>query len=108
MELGEDGAWRQIALETPDHKTSLLLKPEAKAPDRGRDQRIQPAVPSFVHPGEFRRQGRDPPRELRLSEFRAGLRRLSVGDASLKWGADWSLGGEIKLRAMDPARFVPR
>ena len=107
--FGDDGAWRQIALETPDHKTSLLLKPEGE----GATLEVEtnafslPFHPSFilenlVATGTIRRG------ELRLNEFKGGIYGGYLsGNADLKWGAGWSLGGEISVRAMDPARFVP-
>ena len=107
--FGDDGAWRQIALETPDHKTSLLLKPEGE----GATLEVEtnafslPFHPAFilenlVATGTIRRG------ELRLSEFKGGIYGGYLsGNAELKWGAGWSLGGEISVRAMDPARFVP-
>ena len=49
--------------------------------------------------------GRD---EFRLSEFKGAIYGgYMSGNASLKWGAGWSLGGEISVRAMDPGRIVP-
>jgi len=107
--FGDDGAWRQIALETQDHKTSLLLKPEGE----GATLEVEtnafslPFHPSFilenlVAKGTIRRG------EMRLSEFKGGIYGGYLsGNADLKWGAGWSLGGEISVRAMDPARFVP-
>jgi hypothetical protein len=109
ISMGEDGAWRKIALETPDHKTSLTLKPDAEgaALEVETNAFSLPFSPSFilenfVASGQIRRG------ELRLNEFKGGIYDGYLsGNASLKWGADWSLNGEVSVRAMDPARFVP-
>ena len=107
--LGEDGAWRQIALETPDHKTSLMLKPEGE----GAELEVEtnafslPFDPSFILEN-FTAKGVIRRGELRLSELKGGIYGgFLSGNASLKWGADWSLGGEVSVRVMDPARFAP-
>ncbi|MFA5913225.1 MAG: hypothetical protein WC830_06665 [Burkholderiales bacterium] len=107
--MGEDGAWRQIALETPDHKTSLALKPDGE----GAQLEVEtnafslPFHPSFILEN-FVAKGVICRGELRLDELKGGIYDGYLsGKASLKWGADWSLGGEISVRAMDPGRFVP-
>ena len=107
--VGEDGVWRQIALETPDHKTSLLLKPDGE----GAQIEVEtnafslPFDPSFILEN-FNAKGVIRRGELRLSELKGAIYGGYLsGNASLKWGADWNLGGEISVRAMDPARFAP-
>jgi hypothetical protein len=107
--VGDDGAWRQIALETPDHKTSLLLKPEGE----GATLEVEtnafslPFDPSFIlenfnAKGNLRRGG------LKLSELKGGIYGgFLSGSANIAWGADFSLEGEISVRAMDPGRFAP-
>jgi uncharacterized protein involved in outer membrane biogenesis len=107
--VGEDGGWRQIALETPDHKTSLLLKPEGDGAQIEVETNAfsMPFDPSFILEN-FNAKGVVRRGELRLSEFKGGIYGGYLsGNASLKWGADWSLAGEINVRAMDPGRFVP-
>ena len=107
--LGEDGAWQKIALETPDHKTSLTLKPEGDgaALEVETNAFSLPFHPSFilenfVASGQIRRG------ELRLKEFKGGIfDGYLSGNANLKWGAGWSLDGEISVRAMDPGKFAP-
>ena len=109
ISLGEDGAWQQIALETPDHDTTLLLKPQ------GEGARIEVETNAFsmpLHPafilqdvvaeGVIRRG------ELQFNELKGGIYDGYLsGTAKLEWGAGWSLSGEIKVRALDPGRFAP-
>jgi autotransporter translocation and assembly factor TamB len=46
--------------------------------------------------------------ELRLSEFKGAIYGGYLsGSANLKWGADWSLDGEISVRAIDPGGIAP-
>ncbi|TAK66789.1 MAG: hypothetical protein EPO19_13145, partial [Betaproteobacteria bacterium] len=107
--MGEDGAWQKIALETPDHKTSLLLEP------RGEDIQIEVETNAFSMPfaaafmlENFNAKGVISRDELRLSEFKGGIYGGYLsGSANLKWGADWSLSGEISARAMDPGTIAP-
>ena len=107
--MGEDGAWQKIALETPDHKTSLLLEPKGEGAQLEVETNAfsMPFGPAFILENFSAKGvvGRD---ELRLSEFKGGIYGGYLsGNASLKWGADWSLGGEISVRAMDPGRIAP-
>jgi len=109
ISFGAGGAWQQIALETPDHKTSLTLKPEGEGAQIEVETNAfslpfhpEFILENFVAKGVIRRG------ELRLDELKGGIYRgYMSGKASLKWGAGWSLNGEIGARAMDPARFAP-
>jgi hypothetical protein len=107
--LGADGAWRQIALETPNHKTSLMLKPQGDGAQIEVETNVfsLPFDPSFFLE-DFSAKGTLRRGELRLSEFKGGIYGgYLYGSAKLKWGAEWSLDGDIKVRAMDPDRFAP-
>jgi class 3 adenylate cyclase len=107
--IGEDGAWRKITLETADHKTNLSLEP------KGGGAQLEIATNAFSMPfgpafilEDFSATGVLSRDELRLSEFKgAGYGGYLSGNASLKWGAGWSLGGDISYRAMDPVRIAP-
>jgi len=107
--IGEDGAWQKIALETADHKTNLTLEP------KGGSAQLEIATNAFSMPfgpgfilEDFSATGVLSRDELRLSEFKgAGYGGYLSGNASLKWGAGWSLGGELRFRAMDPGRIAP-
>src|SRR5487761_2197269 len=109
--MGEnDGTWQTIALETPDHNTKLQFTPDGA----GAHVEVQtnafsmPLNPAFVLKN-FDAKGVMFPGELRLSEFNGEIYGGYLsGTADLKWGADWSLSGEIKARAMDPARFASK
>jgi hypothetical protein len=109
ISLGQDGAWQTIVLETPDHKTSLLLKAEGEGAqiEVDTDAFSMPFDPSFILEN-FNAKGTLRRGELRLNELKGGIYGgYLYGTASLKWDAGWSLGGELKVRAMDPARFAP-
>ena len=109
ISMDKDGAWRQIALETPDRKTTLLLKAEGESPGieietNAFNLPFDPALvlENFQAKGVIRRG------ELRLSEFKGGAYGGYLsGNASLKWGGDWSLSGEINVRAVDPNSIAP-
>ena len=106
----KDGAWQTIALETPDHNTKLLLTPDGE----GAHVEVQtnafsmPLNPSFILEN-FDAKGVMRRGELRLSEFNGGIYGGYLsGSANLKWGADWSLNGEIKARAIDPGKLAQK
>jgi len=107
--MGEDGAWQKITLETPDHKTSLLLESTGDGAQLEVETNAfsMPFGPAFILE-DFSAKGVLGRNELRLSEFKGAIYGGYLsGNASLKWGAGWSLGGEIGVRAMDPGRFAP-
>ena len=106
--VGENGAWQKIALETPDHKTTLLLEPKGEGAQIEVETNALslPFGPDFSLEN-FVAKGMVVRNELQLSEFKGGVYGGYLsGNASLKWGADWSLGGEIRVRAMDPGKFA--
>ncbi len=107
--MGEDGTWQKIALETPDHKTSVLLEPKGEGAQLEVDTNAfkMPFGPAFILK-DFSAAGVLGRDELRLSEFKGGIYDGYVsGTANLKWGAGWSLSGEINARAMDPNLITP-
>ena len=106
----KDGTWQTIALETPDHNTKLRFTPDGA----GAHVEVQtnafsmPLNPAFALEN-FDATGVMLPGELRLSEFNGGIYGGYLsGTADLKWGADWSLKGEIKARAIDPGKLAQK
>jgi hypothetical protein len=109
ISMGEDGAWQKMVLETDDRKTNLLLEP------KGEGVQLEVETNVFATPfgtafllENFSARGTIVRGELRLSEFKGGIfDGYLSGSAKLKWDPEWSLGGEISVRAMDPARIAP-
>jgi hypothetical protein len=107
--MGEDGAWKKIAFETPDHKTSVLLEPKGDAAQFEVETSAfsMPFGPTFIL-DDFSAKGVFRPGELRLSEFKGGIfGGYLYGNANLKWGDGWTFSGDISARAMDPGAFAP-
>jgi hypothetical protein len=107
--IGEDGVWQKIALETRDHKTNLLFEPKAEGAQLEVETNALklPFGPGFALEN-FIAKGMVGRNELRLSEFKGGVYGGYLsGNVSLKWGADWSLGGEVSLRAVEPGQIAP-
>ncbi len=107
--FGEDGAWKSIALETPDRKTTLLLEPKGEGAQIEMQTNVfsTPFGPAFLLEN-FSAKGTLGRDELNLAEFKGGIHGGYLsGSVNLKWGADWSMGGEVSARGMDPGRFVP-
>jgi len=109
ISMAESGAWRKIVLETPDHKTSLQLVPEGEGAQLEVDTNLfsLPFAPSFFLEN-FSAKGVIRRNELSLSELKGGISGgFLTGSAHLKWDADWSMTGEVKVRALDPSKFAP-
>ncbi|MEK7436820.1 MAG: hypothetical protein AAB150_08055, partial [Pseudomonadota bacterium] len=109
ISIAENGSWQKIALETPDHKTSLLFTPEGEGANLEVETNVfsLPFDPSFFLEN-FSAKGVIRRGELRLSELKGGIYGgFLSGSANLKWNADWSLSGEVSVRTMDPGRFAP-
>ena len=107
--IDDNGLWKQIALETPDRKTSLLLKPDSEGASIEIETNVfsLPIDPSFLLEN-FSAKGVIRRSELRFTELKGAIYGgFLSGTASLKWGADWSLGGTIDVRSMEPGRFAP-
>ena len=107
--MGEDGGWKKIALETPDHKTSLQLEPKGEEAQLEVETNAfsMPFGPAFILEN-FNATGVVSRSELRLNEFKGAMYGGYLsGTATLKWGADWSLGGQIGARAMEPGKIAP-
>ena len=111
IRLGEkSGTWETIVLETPDHNTRLRFTPDGvgahvEVTTNAFSMPLNPAfvLENFDATGVIRRG------ELTLSKFNGGMYGGSLsGSAVLKWGADWSLSGEIRARAMDPGALAPQ
>jgi uncharacterized protein involved in outer membrane biogenesis len=107
--FGEDGVWKRIALETSDRKTTLLLEPKGGGAQIEMQTNVfaTPFGPEFLLEN-FSAKGTILRDELKLGEFKGGIYGGYLsGTLSLKWGADWSMSGELSARGMDPGRFVP-
>src|SRR5476651_385640 len=91
--MGEDGVWQKIALETADHKTSLLLEPKGEGAQLEVETNAlsMPFGSAFILE-DFSAKGILGRGEFRLSEFKGATYGGYVsGNASLKWGAGWTL-----------------
>ena len=107
--VGENGAWQKIVFETTDRKTSLQLEPKDDVLQLEVETNIfsMPFSHEFILEN-FAAKGTLGRNELKLSEFKGAIfGGFLSGTANLKWGAGWSLGGEVSARAMEPATIVP-
>ena len=109
ISMNDDGSWQKIALETPDHKTSLLLEPTREGIQLALESNAfsVPFDPAIILE-DFSAKGVLGRVELRLREFKGGIYGGYLsGNANLNWGGDWGMRGEISARAMDPAILAP-
>lgn len=104
-----DGAWNAIAIESRDKNLTLELIP--KGPSLQFDFKARSfklpfgsalTLDELVASGIADRGG------LTLAEFKGFAYGGTLdGNASLKWGANWTLGGELNAKQIDVARLVP-
>jgi TolA protein len=109
LQFDGEGAWQTIALESMDKNLSLDLVP--KGPSVQFDVKARSfkipfgsalTLDEMVAKGTADRSG------LSLTEFKGFAYGGTLsGNASLKWGANWSLSGELNAKQIDTARLVP-
>ncbi|MHB8667791.1 MAG: AsmA family protein [Burkholderiales bacterium] len=106
----KEGTWQTIALESGDHNTRLQLTRDGTGAhiEAHTNAFSMPLNPSFTLEN-FDATGVIHPGELKLSEF-SGARYGGIisGNATLTWGADWSLRGEIRAKAVDPGKLAQK
>lgn len=109
LQFDGDGAWKTIVIESADKNLSLELAPKGEAVQiefKARSFRIpfgsDLTLDDLVASGTANRA------ELAVAEFK-GFAHGGIlgGNARLKWGANWSLAGELNARQIDTARLLP-
>ena len=107
--MAENGTWQKITLRTPDQKTSLVLTPDGDGMQVEVDTNVfsLPFDASFFLE-DFSAKGVMRRGELKLSELKGGIYGgFLTGSAILKWNGEWTMTGNVSVRAMDPGRFAP-
>jgi hypothetical protein len=108
ISMADGGAWQKIALESSDRKTTVVLDASGEAAQIEIDTNAfnTPLGPEFLLEN-FTAKGTVSRSQLKFSEFKGGIYGGYLsGSASLKWGAEWNLSGELAVRAMDPGKFA--
>jgi hypothetical protein len=108
-DIGEDGAWKKITIDTTDKKTHVDLQPQGDA------VQVELAAESFTVPfgsalmlEQFTATAVARRNELIVSQFRGSILGGALrGTAKLKWDAGWSLAGELTATHMEPAQLAP-
>ncbi|MCX7180937.1 MAG: hypothetical protein NTX56_19945, partial [Proteobacteria bacterium] len=109
LQFDSDGAWKTIAIESLDKTVSLELAPKGKAVQvdfNAKSFKIPfgsaLTLEDLVARGTADRDG------LVLTEFKGFFYGGTLGgNARLKWGASWSLAGELNAKQIDASRLVP-
>ncbi|MDP2825281.1 MAG: cell envelope integrity protein TolA [Sulfuritalea sp.] len=109
LQFGGEGASNSIAIESTDKNLSMELTP------KGKSIRIDVKAKTFKIPfgsalafEDFAAQGTADSAGLVLTEFKGFVYGGTLsGNARLKWGANWSLAGELNAKQIDTARLVP-
>jgi hypothetical protein len=108
-EVGADGSWTRITVDSLDRKTRVLLRPDGEAVQVELTADLfkapfgsAPALDGFIAKGTARRN------ELVLTDFSARVYDgVIAGTARLQWGASWSLGGDVHAKVIDAAQLAP-
>ena len=109
LQIDGEGAWQTIAIESLDKNLNLELVP------KGQSVQIDFKARSFKIPfgsaltlDEMVAKGVADRSGLSLTEFKGfAYGGILDGNASLKWGTNWSLAGELNAKQIDIARMVP-
>ena len=105
----DEGGWKTIAIQARDKSFSLELA------SKGESLKIDINAPSFRIPfgstltlEDFVAKGTANVAGLALTEFKGFVLGGTIsGNARLKWGANWSLAGELNAKQIDTTRIVP-
>ena len=110
LQSDDEGAWKSISIESQDKNLSLELTP------KGRSVQVDVKAKSFKVPfgstltlDEMVANGIADRSGLVLAEFKGYAHGgILSGNANLKWGANWTLDGEVNAKQVDTARLVPQ
>ena len=104
-----EGAWKTISIESQDKNLSLDLTPKGEAVQIGFKARsFRIPFGSALTLDEMVANGIADRGGLTLSEFKGfAYGGILSGNANLKWGASWTLEGELNAKQVDTGRLVP-
>ena len=105
----DEGGWKTIAIQARDKTFSVELA------SKGESAKIEITAQSFKIPfgselmlEDFVAKGTVNSTGLALTEFKGfAFGGTLSGNARLKWGANWSLAGELNAKQLDTARIIP-
>ena len=109
LQTDDKGAWQTIAIESVDKNLGLKLTPG------GESVQIEFNARSFKIPfgssltlEDLVASGTANRAELAVKEFKGFAHGgILSGNARLKWGAQWTLAGELNARQIDVAQLLP-
>jgi hypothetical protein len=106
--IGGNGALQSVALRGPDQlRIRMVPSGSALNIEGGADSFAVPFVPGLAL-SEFGVKGSATRDGLNISEFDGRLYEgVMQGSARLRWGATWSVEGELRVRNMNAAVFAP-
>jgi hypothetical protein len=109
LKFGGDGSWSSMVVESTDKSLSAELAP------KGESVQIEFKARSFKIPfgsdltlEDMVASGTATPEGLAVTEFKGfAYGGILGGNASLKWGKQWSLSGNLNAKQIDTARVLP-
>lgn len=109
-EIGADGMWQNMILEDASKKVRIELQPKGETVQIELRAEAFAALFASSFPLEkISARGTVKRDEMMLTEFRGILHDGDIkGNARLKWGANWSLAGEVSARQLSTATWAPR
>lgn len=109
-DIGPDGAWSRITIDSLDMKTRLHLRPG------GETVQVELSSDSFAMPfgsalrlDEFTAKGTARRSELSISDFSGRVYDgILTGTAKLQWGTNWRMKGNVQAKLMDASQLAPK
>ncbi len=109
LQFGGEGAWKTISIASADKNLEMLLTAKGQAAQleiKARSFKVPfgstLVLEDFVANGTADRTG------IVLTDFKSFVHGGTLsGTARLKWGAVWSLAGEVAAKQIDTARVAP-
>jgi hypothetical protein len=108
-DIGADGSWDTITVDSLDRKTRVQLRPG------GETIQVEMSADSFEMPfgstlrlDEFIAKGTARRNELAISDFSGRVYDgILTGSAKLQWRAGWSMKGDLQAKLIDATQLAP-
>ena len=109
-EIGADGMWQNMIFEDASKKVHIELQPKGETVQiELRAEAFAALFDSSFPLGKISARGTVKRDEMVLTEFSGILHDGDIkGNATLKWGTNWSLAGEVSARQLSTATWAPR
>ncbi|OGB27483.1 MAG: hypothetical protein A3I66_06255 [Burkholderiales bacterium RIFCSPLOWO2_02_FULL_57_36] len=108
-DIGADGSWQKITVDSLDKKTVIQLRPASESVhfELSADAFEIPFGSTLTLDG-FTAKGTARRNEIAITDFNGRFYDGIVGGtAKLQWGTSWSLKGDVHAKLIDASQFAP-